>query len=220
MLWGAVKCLPGRNELTRHVRGSKHARTPRLEVLNTDPSIIMMMGSSSACVFRHKTRQIICTVHGDDFITTGPEASIQELDQNIKQNYQTKSSIVGAAKRLDKEAKALNRLITWDEKATVYEPDPRHAENMIKELKVEGAKDVGTPTCREEFDKVRTGDWPALDKHDATRCRGLAARLNYLALDRPDLQVAAKCVAQEMANPSQESWALLKRVGRYLQARH
>ena len=46
--------------------------------------------------------------------------------------------------------------------------------------------------------------------------RGLAARLNYLVQDRPDLQYSAKEISRRMARPSQRDWALLKRAGRYL----
>ena len=55
-----------------------------------------------------------------------------------------------------------------------------------------------------------------LDSQEAKVFRGLAARLNYLAQDRPDLQYAAKEVSRRMARPSTKDWALLKRVGRYL----
>ena len=42
------------------------------------------------------------------------------------------------------------------------------------------------------------------------------ARLNYLAMDRPDIQYATKEAAKRMANPLQSDWLLLKRIGRYL----
>ena len=55
-----------------------------------------------------------------------------------------------------------------------------------------------------------------LDANDAKLFRGIAARLNYLAQDRPDLQFAAKEVSRRMARPTDGDWLLLKRVGRYL----
>jgi hypothetical protein len=56
----------------------------------------------------------------------------------------------------------------------------------------------------------------ALDAADARRFRALAARANYLAMDRLDVQFAAKEVCRDMANPKKSSWAKLKRLGRYL----
>lgn len=44
----------------------------------------------------------------------------------------------------------------------------------------------------------------------------MAARVNYLSLDRPDLQFAAKRVCQSMANPTTAGMAKLTRVARYL----
>ena len=49
--------------------------------------------------------------------------------------------------------------------------------------------------------------------------RAVAARCNYLAADRPDLQFAAKEVCRWMASPTVSSLNALKRVGRYLEGR-
>ena len=44
----------------------------------------------------------------------------------------------------------------------------------------------------------------------------MAARLNHLAADRPDLLFASKCASKHMARPREGDWEVLKRVGRYL----
>ena len=41
----------------------------------------------------------------------------------------------------------------------------------------------------------------------------LAALANYLSLDRPDIQYAAKEIHLSMSKPKQRSWAKLKKVG-------
>ena len=46
--------------------------------------------------------------------------------------------------------------------------------------------------------------------------RGLAARANYLAQDRLDIQYAVKEIALRMSSPKDGDMALLKRLGRYL----
>ena len=53
-------------------------------------------------------------------------------------------------------------------------------------------------------------------KEDASQFRALAARANYLAQDRPDIQFAVKEVARRMARPTTADWSLLKRLARYL----
>ena len=54
---------------------------------------------------------------------------------------------------------------------------------------------------------------------EATRYRRFAARLNYLAMDRSDLQYAAKECCKHMASPKVGDWERIKRVGRYLRGR-
>ena len=51
---------------------------------------------------------------------------------------------------------------------------------------------------------------------EATKFRAVVARLNYLAMDRPDIQYATKEAAKRMANPRKPDWMLLKRIGRCL----
>ncbi len=51
---------------------------------------------------------------------------------------------------------------------------------------------------------------------DATTYRAIAARANYLALDRPDIQYPTKEVCREMSDPSVGGKRKLKRLGRHL----
>jgi len=44
----------------------------------------------------------------------------------------------------------------------------------------------------------------------------VSQRLNYLSLDRPDLQYAAKVASRYMAEPKEIDWKVLKRAARYL----
>ena len=51
---------------------------------------------------------------------------------------------------------------------------------------------------------------------ETTTYRALSARLNFLALDRFDLQFIAKEVAKCMSNPISEDFNKLKRLARFL----
>ena len=55
-----------------------------------------------------------------------------------------------------------------------------------------------------------------MTKDEASNYRGLAARVNYLSLGRPDLQFAAKTASKYMAEPKVCDWAKIKRIARYL----
>ena len=63
---------------------------------------------------------------------------------------------------------------------------------------------------REEVDKELLDESEPLPPHAATEYRALAARLNYLALDRPDLQFATKEIARHMAAPTVARWAQVR----------
>ena len=97
-----------------------------------------------------------------------------------------------------------------------YEAGQRHADIVIQELGLKEAKVVTSPSCKEDADRVLTGAGSPLPPAEATQYRALAARLNYRALDRTDMQFATKEVAKYMATPHQAHWILLKRLARYL----
>ena len=116
------------------------------------------------------------------------------------------------------EVRVLNRIIRWTGKGLEYEPDQRHAERIISELELETCKSVSTPRVSESVSATRAMivEGAEMDDKEARRFRALAARLNYLAGDRPDLLFASKCICKNMARPGSEDWLALKRVGRYL----
>jgi hypothetical protein len=72
----------------------------------------------------------------------------------------------------------------------------------------------GVPELPEEAN--RRINSPELSRTEATRYRGIAARINYLSLDRPDLQYAAKGVSKHMSQPREHDWIAVKRMARYL----
>ena len=79
-------------------------------------------------------------------------------------------------------------------------------------------KDNTAPLVSNGDKETKEEEWKkeALGKSEATAYRGLAARLNYMSQDCPDLQFIIKDVSQHMANPTRGSWASMKKVVRYL----
>ncbi len=63
------------------------------------------------------------------------------------------------------------------------------------------------------------GDREDLPEEEKTRYRSAAARIKYLASDRPDIQFAAKEICRAMSTPQKEDWLKVKKVGRYLQGK-
>ena len=189
-------------------------------------------GDHSPCNFRHEGRAIALTVHGDDFTSTGREADLRWLDQQLRKTLELKTEFLGPdTKRHTQQVRVLNRVLTWTSEGLVYEADQRHAEILIRELGLEEGRPVATPGTREEISKAsmlevdqdgnvitRNEDKlnPPLKGEEATKFRALTARANYLAQDRPDAQYAVKEIARRMATPRANDWCLLKRLGRYL----
>ena len=189
-------------------------------------SIGFVQGAASPCNFLHPKLNLNVTVHGDDFAIAGPLASIQWFQTKMKTKYEIKSEILGPEKCCSDEIRILGRVLRWTRRGIEYEPDQRHAELMVKELGLEKAKPVKTPGTSDDRNRdVITNAEDMEDKEEtmrseeATRYRGLAARLNYLAMDRSDLQQAAKECCKHMSSPMLGDWERLKRVGRYLRGR-
>ena len=62
-------------------------------------------------------------------------------------------------------------------------------------------------------------DAEELLRPDATAFRALAARVNFLAQDSPELQFLAKELSRDMTSPTLGSWGRLKKLARFLVGR-
>ena len=192
-----------------------------------------VQGQASPCNYYHPGRQVSTTVHGDDFTSTGTEVNLKWLQAGLESAFEITTEFLGPSRaRHMQEVRILNRVISWNEECLSYEADQRHAEIMIRELGLEGAKAVTTPGSRDDAgrspltskeiggpaldDEDPESRGPLLSPEDATAYRALVARGNYLAQDRVEIQYAVKEAALRMATPREEDWSLLKRIGRYL----
>lgn len=113
-----------------------------------------------------------------------------------------------------KDATVLNRVLRWTEAGLEYKADPRQGEKLVEELKLGGANSCVTPGVKTSQQQLATKKESPNDEH--TAFRGMAARPNYLAADRPDVQFACKEVCRHMAKPTNLAQEALKRVGSFL----
>ena len=67
----------------------------------------------------------------------------------------------------------------------------------------------------EKDEKAGQSEDAELDAEEARRYRAITARMNYLAVDRVDIQYSVKEAARHMATPKTSSWKLLNKIGRY-----
>ena len=109
----------------------------------------------------------------------------------------------------------MNRILRISAEGWEYEPDQRHADLIIKEMNMENANGVKTLGEDEKGWEEESND-ELISKVEAKRFRALAARANYLALDRPDIQYATEEVCRGMAEPTKGHLKKLRRLARYL----
>ncbi len=203
-------------QLLRHMYGTRLAADGWQEEYST---LLVSLGfrQGEACpnVFHHGGRQVVTSVHGDDFTSSGPKPSLDWLEHAMAEHYELDiGPRLGPGKEDAKEGRVLNRVIRWCDNHIEYEADPRQVERLVAECGLEGAKGVATPGVKATIKKLEEDT--DLPEHLTTAFRGSAARGNYLAADRLDVQFACKEVCRWMARPTAHAWEALKRVCRYL----
>ena len=149
---------------------------------------------ANTCMFMHTVRRIMVVVHGDDFVCLGEDADIEWFNEQMATAYEHKRvGNIGPELNDDKSMKILNRVLTWTDEGLEFEADQRHAEIVVQMLGLGGCREVSTPGAKEE---ATDGDQEPVEGEEATLFRAAAARINYLAQDRPELLYAAKEVCR------------------------
>ena len=107
--------------------------------------------------------------------------------------WEIKAEFLGPTSDCANEVRVLNRILRWTDGGLEYEPDQRHADIIIEQAGVKHCNPVSTPCCADsEYDETKRLESGFLHGAEATLYRGIAARLNYLALDRPGVQYRAQ----------------------------
>ena len=168
-------------------------------------------GRSSPCVFYHPEKELRAVVHGDDFTIMGHTDELDWFRDEMKKSFTIKAKArLGPGQKGEQATRELNRIVEYGDGVLYYEADQRHAEDVISGMGLSSdSKTVVTPGTNTptQAGKIIMND---------TQFRMLAARCNYLAQDRPDIQFAAKEVCRKMSSPDEDAWGKLKRLARYL----
>ena len=95
---------------------------------------------------------------------------------------------------------------------------------MIKALGLGGASPAPTPGVAAKGRVTRAEDNegsidPELGQEETTMCHAVAARLNFLSQDRPDITVATMKLCSKMSRPDAQDLKNMKGVGRFLVGR-
>lgn len=198
-------------------------------------------GRASPCHFWCKEHELWVLVHGDDFFGIARAAGRKHLVDTLRAHYEIKVKEAGPQAADPKELMVIGRILSFRPDGVTLEADPCHAEQAIEELGLGSAKGVSTPSVpdatpgpkdlsrrrrdavwrRDGADGAGAGDEeedldPRLVGPALVLYQSVAARLNYYALDRPDLQYPVKELMRKMSCPTSSDMIRLKRVGRYL----
>jgi hypothetical protein len=214
-------CAPGRcGRLNRWLYGMRPAAsawekdfTDRLKAMG------FKAGKSAPTVFFDEGRGIRCVVHGDDFTFLGWEWDLMDVMKGMEKSYELKMrGVMGGEPSDAQEITILNRRLTWKGDVMTYEADSSHARKIWEDMGLEDdSKGLEKPVIKEAVEQLQEGEGgDKLWREESRKFRTPAARANYLALDRADIQYATKEVCRGMAAPTEMDKCKLKRLARYL----
>ena len=173
-------------------------------------------GKYNPCLYHHPAWKISTLVHGDDLVSTGGCENMKKFRKVLEKRFKIKTQVVGDGEGDELvEARVLNRILRVTPAGWEYEPDQRHTDMLIEGLGLSQARSVTSPG-EEEKKWEEEENAVLLEPDRAKNFRGHAARLNYLAPDRPDIAYSVKELCRSMAAPTVGAWKQLKRLVRYL----
>ena len=125
--------------------------------------------------------------HSDDFFDIWPMSGLQRFaDWNGTRGQQGNPM--------------LGRNITTKELGVKYVSGLRHVEAVLSKLGTERVSPAAKPYEKQAYED-QTADSCELLEEDLDNYKSLSARLNYLAMDRPDIQFVVKELMRKMSSP-------------------
>jgi hypothetical protein len=172
---------------------------------------------SSPVAFINEERDLMCVVHGDDFVVVGIDEELDFVRKVLQDAYEIKDrGRLGSGESDLKEVDMLGRRLKWHIWGLTWEEDPRHKQMLMDHFGMNGTTKSLSKNGYKE-DQAEGGlQSRVLADEEAKVYRMLAARLNFMAQDNPAIQFAAKEVCRRMARPAEEDFKAIKRLVRYL----
>ena len=101
-------------------------------------------------VSHNPSSEVACLVHGNDFLAVGEELALKQFKEQLAKDWKVKHTHIGEAEHLGKHMRVLNRIIrVHPRQGITIEPDPRHAEILIKELDGESGRLMTMPMAKD-----------------------------------------------------------------------
>lgn len=156
-------------------------------------------------------RDIDLLAHGDDFVSAGSKRDLKWTQSLLEASSEIGTTVVGHEEGTDRQANILNHIVQATGTRFTHEADARPAELIAKNLGLEGGKSVIPSVSDESHEPEDPPDHEQFKKYQS-----ICARANVLAVDRVDIQYAAKECCREVSRPTRHDWVTSKRLGRYL----
>ena len=77
-------------------------------------------GKASPCHFHHCTRNIRTVVHGDDFLSVGPQEELKRMKMQLEERFDLKSSVLGPDKGEQREIRNPNQVMQWGNEGIIW----------------------------------------------------------------------------------------------------
>ena len=113
-------------------------------------SIGYLQGKSNPCLFYNPSSEVSCLVHGDAFLAVGEESALKQFKEQLAKEWKIKYTHICEAEHLGKHMRVLNRIVRIHPRQGItIEPDPRHAEILIRDLDGKSGRAVTTPMMKD-----------------------------------------------------------------------
>ena len=151
------------------------------------------VAGAASTVFCHPRLTCDFVVRGDDFAFAATELELRKMRSRMCEWYDVKvRGIPGSGGRDVREIEILGRHLRWTEEGLEYEASDKHRQALLEGLGFSAVKS-------EEIGQAE--DEEILEGTEQTRFRSLVATLEYMGLDRSDVQHAAKEMCTKVAKP-------------------
>ena len=167
----------------------------------------LLESSTQPGIYYCDKRKLYIVSHVDDFLCVGSTEHLLWFREALENKFEIKSKVLSDCGELS----FLGRTIRSTEYGIELEADTKHVRVLLQEWGMENCNACDTPLGEDA--KSGTVEMSTLD---AKKYRRAVARINYLGQDRPDLNVAGRVLAMQMAKPMVGDEVLVKRVLRYL----
>ena len=133
-------------------------------------SIGFTQGAAAPCISYNHEKDIRTFVHGDGYVSIGKLEGLNWLREPLAKKYQIKTQTLGLGRDQMKEAKVLNKIVTWDQvNGITYEADSRHVKIKLDQLNLQDAKPAAIPGTSEEGRTPTFHQPPLEDTHTHQR---------------------------------------------------